>query len=280
MSELNDVKVITVTNDKGGVGKTTTATHLAAGLAIQGYRVAVVDTDTQGHVADFLGMEPSDSLYRVMIDGVSVEEELLFIESQYYAPADFNVTGELWMLRSYDNTYKIGERLSPEDIFLFQDVMWQMADIAELDYIIIDTQPSVSTFDAAINVATDGFIYVTETQKLSVRGLEAAINRLERFNRLRQRAMQRPTQVAGILPNKYRTGTKVHRRYVNDIAQKYGMHREGGLVLPPLRLAALWDQACDASVPMFAFAPTSDASDDMWRVIEAVKARVATWQTT
>lgn len=277
---MQELTILTVTNDKGGVGKTTTAIHLASGLAMQGHRVAVVDTDTQGHVAEMFGIEPSDSLYRVMIDNVPVEDELLFIEPEYYAPPDAAVTGELFMLRAYDNTYKIGERLSPEDIFLFQDTMWQMADLEELDYIIIDTQPSVSQFDAAINIATDGFIYVTETQKLSLRGLEAAIGRLERFNRLRQRAMQRPTQVAGILPNKYRTGTKVHRRYVNDIAQVYGMHKDGGFVLPPLRLAAVWDQACDESVPMFRFAPSSHASADMWRVIEAVKERVKVWQTT
>ncbi|NIV37089.1 MAG: AAA family ATPase, partial [Anaerolineae bacterium] len=58
---------IAIANHKGGVAKTTTAVVLAQGLAAQGHKVLVVDTDAQGHVAQYIGIEPADDLFQLLI---------------------------------------------------------------------------------------------------------------------------------------------------------------------------------------------------------------------
>ena len=64
--------IIAISNQKGGVGKTTTAVTLAHGLALRGYSVLLVDLDSQGNVADSLGMEAGNDLYRLLFPGAEV----------------------------------------------------------------------------------------------------------------------------------------------------------------------------------------------------------------
>lgn len=71
-----DPYVIAVTQRKGGDGKTTIATHVAAGLALKGARVCLIDTDSQGDAARLFGMRPDDGLYRWMGQGVDLSEVL------------------------------------------------------------------------------------------------------------------------------------------------------------------------------------------------------------
>ncbi|MEL6527152.1 MAG: ParA family protein, partial [Chloroflexota bacterium] len=59
---------IAVTNRKGGVGKTTTATNLSCALATVGYRVGIIDTDSQGHISASLSVPRQDSLFDILVD--------------------------------------------------------------------------------------------------------------------------------------------------------------------------------------------------------------------
>lgn len=67
--------IIAVTNRKGGVGKTTISTHLAAGLAVLGYNIGLVETDSQSHVAASLGLEQTDDLYELMVNRDALLDE-------------------------------------------------------------------------------------------------------------------------------------------------------------------------------------------------------------
>src|SRR5574341_504243 len=71
------MKVITVTSEKGGTGKTTLATHLAAGLAARGKRVLLVDGDPQGHATLSLGLAKGPGLYNLLVRGVDMRYEVV-----------------------------------------------------------------------------------------------------------------------------------------------------------------------------------------------------------
>ena len=68
------MKIVTLLNEKGGVGKTTTATHLAAGLAIRGHRVLLLDTDPQGHATVTLGNKKMPGFYDLMVRNAAFED--------------------------------------------------------------------------------------------------------------------------------------------------------------------------------------------------------------
>ncbi|NJK31913.1 MAG: AAA family ATPase [Deltaproteobacteria bacterium] len=85
-----------MTNRKGGVGKSTISTHLAAGMAARGWNVAIVDTDSQGHASLMLGMDEENGLFRLMIDKAPFEEVLRFVPPEHYSPMDNPSRGNLF----------------------------------------------------------------------------------------------------------------------------------------------------------------------------------------
>ena len=78
------MKIITLLNEKGGVGKTTLATHIAAGLAFRGFRVVLVDADPQGHATVALGLPKEPGLYDLLVRDAPFKSVLRFIPAQVY----------------------------------------------------------------------------------------------------------------------------------------------------------------------------------------------------
>ncbi|HEX2619384.1 MAG TPA: ParA family protein, partial [Phototrophicaceae bacterium] len=153
---------IVVTNRKGGVGKTTITVHAAVGLNLRGYRVGIVDTDPQGHIALVLGLEKEDGLYRIMLDkSARLSDVLRVADPIRYAPTGYPVDPEnpLYVLPSNIGTAIIPyEQRSP---LRFKKVLDDMYRLLKLDYVFVDTGPSSNMFDGSVNVAADGFIYAT-----------------------------------------------------------------------------------------------------------------------
>lgn len=78
------MKIITLLNEKGGVGKTTIATHIAAGLAVRGMRVLLVDADPQGHATVSLGLQKEPGLYDLLVRDATFKSVLRFIPPKAY----------------------------------------------------------------------------------------------------------------------------------------------------------------------------------------------------
>ena len=268
------MKIISVTNRKGGVGKSTMAATIGAGLAMAGLRVCIVDTDSQGHVSLMLAMPDENGLYNALINKQHLPQVVREVAPSAYLPDGYETTGALFLLPSSDLTYKIPLELQADETFLFLETMETLGEMYGLDAIIIDTNPSLSLFDGSIYMATDGYIYVTECERLSIDGIQTAIQHMTSLNKTRARFLNRRSEIVGIIPNKFRANTVLHRTNIEQIAAAYP-----GIVWPPVSLRTAWGEASNFQIPIFKYAAMVSGKESHQAVQDAsaVVNRVKGW---
>lgn len=265
---------ITVTNRKGGVGKTTMAVHIAAGLATVGYRVLLLDADPQGNSAWSFGIEPIDALYATLADGQPTDQHILPVPATAYSTADNAARGQLFLLPGADMTAAIPSKLGQFGTFKLLDMLDAIKPQLALDFAVIDTSPTLKEFDASIYLATDAFIYVTEAESLARRGLDHAVKQMVTVAQDRAKHLGRRTGVLGVLPNKVRP-TVVHQMNLDKLDEGYGRY-----VWQPLPLRIVWAEASQTNQTVYTYAPTSEAANDAWRMVENTVKAVHEWQTS
>lgn len=261
------MKTIIVANRKGGVGKTTLTTHLAAGFACMNLRVAIVDTDAQGHCASAFGLPKSNGLYNMMTDyGSKFADNLYQIPAESFAPAGWEPE-MLTLLPSDKMTVRIMDRTpSP---YRFKAILREMGDLLNLDYIIVDTAPTNSMFDGLIMTAADYYMFAVEPAGLSFDGLQSALDELKQINADagNDRA---PIEILGIVPNKMRANTNNHRDNINDLAEHFG-----AVVYRPLPLRTAFETAFEYGRSVYSYAPGEVEHRLMWHhVIEPALKRL------
>jgi len=254
------MKIIAVTNRKGGVGKSTMTTHIAAGLARAGVNVGIVDTDSQGHAGLMLGQAEENGLYAAMIDKKPISDVARLIDpSRFTAEGDYYTGGNLWLLPSSDRTYRIPYELQQDENLLFLETLEAFGSDKQLDVILVDTNPTLSLFDGAIWLAADAYIYVTECERMSFDGIQSAMRQLRNVNRQREKYFNRSSQILGIIPNKMRPNTMVHRSNITALAEAYP-----GLVWPPVTLRTAWVEATNMQEMIYRYAPNGQEARDAY----------------
>ena len=269
------MKIIAVTNRKGGVGKSTMTTHIAAGLALAGLNVGIVDTDSQGHAGLMLGQADENGLYAALIEKRPLEEVVRLVDPARYMPEKFpSEGGALWLLPSSDRTYRIPLELQQDENFLFLETLEQFGALGSLDAILIDTNPTLSLIDGAVWLAADGYLYVTECERLSIDGVQVAIQQMLRSSQQRATYLHRQSHIMGIIPNKMRPNTAVHRMNISAIAQAYP-----GLVWPPVTLRTAWVEAANLQEMIFRYAPDGQEARDAAALVAKMMEALG-WQAT
>ena len=160
-------KIISVANQKGGVGKTTTAVNLSASLAKKNRRVLLIDTDPQGNATSGVGVDKSVqfSVYDVLVDGVDIENTIqkTEIKNLDVCPSNINLAGaEVQLVSAKDREYRLKEKLDQYK--------------ENYDYIIIDCPPSLGLVTLNAFTASDSVLIPIQCEYYALEGLGQLIN--------------------------------------------------------------------------------------------------------
>lgn len=258
--------VITLLNEKGGVGKTTLATHIATGLAVKGYRVIVIDADPQGHATLSLGMKKDPGLYDLLVREASFREVLKRVPEEYYAVPEQKVEGVLYVIPSNVETRAIPMMTSDGMI-----VLKRLNEIKDaVDIVLFDTSPTPSLLHASIYMATHSIVYPTECEYLSLDGLVQSLSHKEQLQPTRKQWGLSSIEIMGIVPMKYRSSTVLHKRNLESLRKQFG-----NKVWKPLALRTIWGEASLMRRPVFNLAPDSKAASEVWQMVSRVEESLA-----
>jgi len=240
-------RVLAVFNHKGGTGKTTTAVHVAAGLAAKGQRVLLIDTDGQGNVATSLGMKFERSLYHVIVMGLDYRDVLQEARPNLHVvPANETVAAA--------ELYLAGQR--SRDRLLAS----RFAGIREAyDYVVVDCSPSLSLMNQNALVMSDAVLCPVACDYLSLVGIQKVVRTIKQINRL----LSHPLTFWGVLPTFFDTRARICHEALDTLR---GHFRD--VCLEPIRMASRVKEAPSQGKTLFEYAPGSSAAVDYERVVE------------
>jgi len=175
-------KIIGINNQKGGVGKTTSASNIGRGLARKGNKVALIDLDPQGNlfkaVFPAYPHEPIEGVEIEMPEGIRPgfhNSYLLFGEKNNAKPLVVEEDGyEFDLYPATEHLAEINDRDFQKVIFAFKKNVEELAK--KYDYIIIDSVPSLGNLQVAVHVVADYILIPVEYESWSIKGVEKLIN--------------------------------------------------------------------------------------------------------
>ena len=258
--------VFTLMNEKGGVGKTTLAVHTAAGLAIRGKRVVLIDADPQGHAGIALGVKKQPKLHDLVVRDEEWADCIVPVAPERYASADMPSSGELYVVPGNIETRAIPLSISHTEIMLERIEELE----GHMDVIVFDTPPTPSLFHGAIYMATDSILYPTQPAAFSMDGLSESIKHREQARRRRYEFGLNDIKVAGIIPNMYQAGHNAHDFGLKKMIEKYKNTVWGAM---PMRTG--WQKAQYARRTVFAWNPQDEAAVHGMAMVKRVEKVIA-----
>jgi chromosome partitioning protein len=242
-------KIISVTNQKGGVGKTTTAVSLAHGLARKGKQVLLVDLDPQGQSATALRRNPAMGVFYLLTMGTT-PPETAFIKSLVQP----TTRDGLWLMPGDQQTMAAQTVLNAQDrpVSCIRDSIARLFS-PDLHYIIFDTAPSVGGIQERAVWASDLVIIPTATEFLSADGVGKVVQMMS----LLQSSKQWKGSLLGVLPTFYDEQTRESKATLEILRETFGES-----LLAPIHRATILRECAAEGQTIFEKDPDSRAAQE------------------
>ena len=240
-------RIISITNRKGGVGKTTTAINLGAGLALLDYKICIVDLDSQANVSLSFGVDVDQSLYEVLVLGVSASSCL------------YPVRKNLEILPSTERLAEAKEILTGRR--KREEILTQaLKDLKDYDFIFLDCAPSLDILNINALVASNEVIVPISCDYLATEGARAHMNIIRELIEDGYRV-----KLSLILPTFFdQRNRKSHEIY--DILKRHF----GDAAAEPIRTNVRIAEAPSFKKTIFEYAPRSYGAIDYGKLVERV----------
>lgn len=201
-------RIISIANQKGGVGKTTTAVNVSAILAKRGKKVMLIDADPQGNASSGLGLEKEteNSLYDVLINDVDLESTLqdTNIKTLKVCPSNMNLAGaEVELVSQMSREQRLKEKL---------DVIKD-----NFDFIIIDCPPSLGLITLNAFTASDSVLIPVQCEYFALEGLGQLLNTIN----LVKKHLNKSLEVEGAVLTMYDMRTNLSNQVVKEVKRYF-----------------------------------------------------------
>ncbi|WP_130282976.1 ParA family protein [Rhizobium sp. BK696] len=204
-------RIITIANQKGGVGKTTTAINLATALAAIGERVLIVDLDPQGNASTGLGIDRKDrrvSSYDLLVGEASVREtaQQTAVPNLFIVPSTMDLLGiEMEIAQQSDRVFKLKKALASEEAF-------------EFSYIILDCPPSFNLLTMNAMAAAHSVLVPLQCEFFALEGLSQLLETVDQV----RRTVNPRLDIQGIVLTMFDARNNLAQQVVNDVRTHLG----------------------------------------------------------
>jgi chromosome partitioning protein len=203
-------KILAITNQKGGVGKTTTTINVAAALAANDLRVLVIDSDPQGNATTGMGATKDPdrpSLYQVLLGKAEIADAVVHtgFEGLDLVPGDKNLVGaNLELVDTPRREFRLHDKLESAR--------------AQYDFILIDCPPALDLLTLNALIAADSVLVPIQCEFFALEGISELMDTIQRL----RDSFEHPLKIEGILLTMFDDRTNLTRQVANDLRDFFG----------------------------------------------------------
>lgn len=244
----SEMRKICIINQKGGVGKTTTTVNLAAGLAMRGKRVLVLDLDPQGNVSSCMPVIFEKNAYHLLVENAPLEKVIV------------HVSTNLDIIPSNEMLTKAEIILAGEQ-FRENVLRRRLENVKNYDYILIDCPPSLGLLNQNALLYADEAFVPTSTDVLGYQGLKGIDRAIQKINEV----FEHGVQITKVIPTLYDQRARICKEMLHQMENEYY-----DVISNPIRMNSRLKEAPRDKKSIFTYDPKSNGATDYKQLVNTV----------
>jgi chromosome partitioning protein len=238
-------RIIAISNQKGGVGKTTSSLNLAAALALEGNRVLLIDLDPQANLSKSCGIvDPEKHVYGVLLKEYAIKETVAKIRKNLLLiPASKNLAA-----------FEQNSGTNPDAFYILQEELWELTKSVDIDFIIIDCPPSLGLLSVNAYVAASEVYTPCDSSEFSLDGLEEVIKTISKM----RKRLNPDLQLAGVFFTRHHKRKLISQEVERVIQKDY----PGLLLKTSIRECVQLKESPSARKDVFDYSPICHGAED------------------